>query len=55
MQRFTTGALELRLCGAWYWFTWKPKARGTYRYSVYAKDAAGNAQSRVGSARVVVR
>ena len=34
---------------------WVVVQDGTYRYSVYAKDAAGNAQSRVGSARVVVR
>jgi hypothetical protein len=40
---------------AWYSFKWKPRARRTYRYYVYAKDAAGNPQSRVGSARVVVR
>ena len=32
-----------------------PKAKGTYRYYVYAKDSAGNAQSKVGSAKVVVR
>ena len=39
----------------WYSVKWTPKARGTYRYYVYAKDLAGNAQSKVGSARVVVR
>ena len=34
---------------------WKPKAKGTYRYYVCGKDFAGNAQHRVGSAKVVVR
>jgi hypothetical protein len=41
--------------GRWYSVKWKPKARGAYRYSVRALDLAGNAQSRVGSAKVVVR
>jgi hypothetical protein len=49
------GAATTRTSGAWYNVKWKPKAKGTYRYYVYAKDAAGNAQSRVGSAKVVVR
>jgi hypothetical protein len=30
-------------------------AKGTYRYYVYATDASGNAQSKVGSARLTVR
>jgi hypothetical protein len=34
---------------------WTPQAKGTYCYSVYGKDLAGNAQRRVGSAKVVVR
>jgi hypothetical protein len=55
VKSFTTGAAGFREAGVWHAFRWKPKARGVYRYSVYAKDAAGNAQSRVGSARVVVR
>ena len=41
--------------GGWYSVKWKPKASGTYRYSVRALDLAGNAQSKVGSAKVVVR
>ena len=44
-----------RNTATWYSAKWTPKARGTYRYYVYAKDLAGNAQSKVGSARVVVR
>jgi photosystem II stability/assembly factor-like uncharacterized protein len=34
---------------------WTPKARGTYRYSVFAKDEAGNKQTAAGMARVIVR
>jgi hypothetical protein len=30
-------------------------AKGTYRYYVYATDASGNAQSRIGSARLTVK
>jgi hypothetical protein len=41
--------------GTWYSVKWTPKAKGTYRYYVYAKDLAGNAQSRRGYAKVVVR
>lgn len=33
----------------------KPGARGTYRYHVYAKDAAGNAQRIRGNAFVTVK
>jgi 5-hydroxyisourate hydrolase-like protein (transthyretin family) len=34
---------------------WKARlAKGDYHYAVYAKDAAGNAQTRVGSARLTV-
>ena len=44
-----------RNTATWYAAKWTPKARGTYRYYVYAKDLAGNAQIKVGSARVVVR
>jgi hypothetical protein len=41
--------------GGWYSVKWRPKASGSYRYSVRALDLAGNAQSKVGSAKVVVR
>jgi len=30
-------------------------AKGTYKFSVYAKDAAGNSQSKVGSNKLTVR
>jgi hypothetical protein len=39
----------------WYAIKWRPKYRGTYRYSVYAKDLAGNAQSKRISSRIIVR
>ena len=41
--------------GVWYAVKWRPKASGTYRYSIRAVDLAGNAQGKVGSAKVVVR
>ena len=52
MKSFSLGT---RNTATWYSVRWKPKAKGTYRYYVYAKDLAGNAQSKVGSAKVVVR
>jgi hypothetical protein len=44
-----------RNTGTWYSAGWTPKAKGTYRYYVYANDLAGNPQGETGSARVVVR
>jgi hypothetical protein len=44
-----------KITATWYSVNWTPKMVGTYRYYVYGKDLAGNAQSRIGSARVVVR
>jgi peptidoglycan/xylan/chitin deacetylase (PgdA/CDA1 family) len=43
--------------GTWIWYavSWTPKAKGTYRYYVYAKDLAGNAQSVRGWAKVIVK
>jgi hypothetical protein len=51
----TTFTPAARRTGTWSSVKWTPKARGTYRYYVYAKDLAGNAQSKLGSAKVVVR
>jgi photosystem II stability/assembly factor-like uncharacterized protein len=48
-------ALGARSTAVWYGVTWKPKARGTYRYLVTGKDLAGNAQVRAGGGRMVVR
>ena len=39
----------------WYSVKWKPKSRGTYNYTVYADDLAGNHQGAAGSARIRVR
>ena len=44
-----------RNTATWYAAKWTPKARGTYRYYVYGRDLAGNAQSKIGSAKVVIR
>jgi len=44
-----------KVTAAWFSVKWTPKARGTFRYYVYAKDLAGNPQRIKGSARVVVR
>jgi hypothetical protein len=50
-----SASLGERTTDTWYSLRWTPKARGTYRYYVYGKDLAGNAQTKVGSAKVVVR
>jgi hypothetical protein len=55
VKTFAAAASTSRTTGTWYSVKWKPKAKGTYRYYVYANDLAGNAQSVVGSAKVVVR
>ena len=39
----------------WLVVQWTPKTSGVYRYFVYAKDLAGNAQRKVGSGAVNVR
>lgn len=44
-----------RKTATWYSVKWRPQARGTYRYHVYAKDLAGNPQRIRTSAKVVVR
>lgn len=48
-------ALGPKTTSAWHSVGWKPRARGVYRYFVYARDLAGHAQVSVGSARVLVR
>ena len=52
VKSFTLGT---KTTAKWYSVKWKPKAKGTYRYYVYGKDLAGNAQRKVGSAKVRVR
>jgi hypothetical protein len=39
----------------WHTLRWTPKARGTFRYYVYAKDLAVNPAVVIGRAKVVVR
>ena len=39
----------------WYSFKWTPKAKGTYKYYVYAKDLAGNPQKTAGWAKIKVK
>jgi hypothetical protein len=39
----------------WYSVKWWAAARGTYTYSVTATDLAGNRQSKVGSAKIIVK
>jgi hypothetical protein len=41
--------------GVWHSVKWTPKASGRYRYTVIARDLAGNLQSVAGSAAITVR
>jgi len=41
--------------GIWNVVGWRPRARGTYRFFVYAADLAGNNQRNVAHATVVVK
>ncbi len=50
----TTFSLGKRALGKWLQVVWKPKTSGTYHYSVFASDEAGNTQSTLGSAKVAV-
>ena len=49
------GATTAIRSGRWYTTTWRPKDRGSYRYRVYGRDAAGNAQWVTGYGEIVVR
>ena len=51
----TIAVSALKNVNTWYSVSWTPKARGTYRYYVYAKDLAGNSQSVRGWAKVIVK
>lgn len=55
VKTFATSASTSRVSGTWYSVRWKPKAKGIYRCYVYAKGLAGNAQSKVGAAKIGVR
>ena len=52
VKGFTPGTCTM---SAWHSVRWTPRARGTFRYYVYAKDMAGNAQVMRGSAKVIVK
>ena len=39
----------------WYSYSWKPSAKGTYKYYVYAKDKASNPQAKAGRGTVKVK
>ncbi|HET6493892.1 MAG TPA: M6 family metalloprotease domain-containing protein [Thermoleophilia bacterium] len=49
------GASTARVRGRWYTTRWRPKDRGTYRYWVYGRDAAGNPQKVRGYGVIKVR
>ncbi|MGD0997122.1 MAG: hypothetical protein ABR941_02215 [Thermoleophilia bacterium] len=38
----------------WYVVKWTPKAKGVFRYTVTARDLAGNRQTKAGSAKITV-
>jgi hypothetical protein len=45
-----------RTINKWFSVSWRPKASGTYKYYVYAKDLAGNSQKTpVGWGKITVR
>jgi hypothetical protein len=50
-----TIALGRVTTGHWHVARWVPKARGTYHYSVFARDLAGNPPTQEGQASVRVR
>jgi hypothetical protein len=39
----------------WYTVSWTTNTAGTYRYTITAKDLAGNQQTRAGSAKITVK
>lgn len=52
VKRFALGTKNI---STWYVVRWTPKAKGSYRYTVYAKDLAGNKQIKAGSAKITVK
>ena len=50
-------SLGTRTAGAWHSVSWSTSgvAKGTYHYAVFAKDLAGNPQTILGAAKVVVK
>ena len=52
IRRFYLGTKTI---STWYAVKWTPQATGTYRYTVTAKDLAGNQESKAGSAQITVK
>ena len=52
VKRFALGTKTISTS---YTVRWTPRASGTYRYTVTAKDLAGNQQASAGSAKITVR
>ncbi len=52
VKRFVLGTKPI---STWCVARWTPKAKGTYRYTVTAKDLAGNRQTKSGSAKIAVK
>ncbi len=50
-----TFKLGTKQTATWYALKWTPKAKGTYSYSVSARDLAGNTQVKAGSAKIKVK
>ena len=48
-------ALGTRSTNAWLSVKWKPRAKGRYRYSITAKDLAGNKQTKASSATIKIK
>jgi len=51
VKRYRPGSTNT---GVWRTLSWRPALRGSYTYAVYAKDLAGNAQVKVGRAKITV-
>ena len=47
--------LGTKAANTWLSENWMPTAKGSYAFSVYAKDLAGNAQTKVGRAKITVK
>jgi len=51
IKRFALGAKATKV---WLSVKWTPAVKGVYRYSITAKDLAGNKQSKTGSVKITV-
>lgn len=53
VKRFSLS--DRKLVGVWYTISWRPSRVGTYTYSMYCSDLAGNTQRARQTAKIVVR